>query len=44
MAGFRNLAVHDYSSMRIEEVINIIENNLDDILKFAEIMVRQVEE
>jgi len=42
MAGFRNLAVHDYGSMNIEVVINIIENNLDDLVKFAESMVRQI--
>ena len=44
MAGFRNLAVHDYGSMNIEVVINIIENNLEDLVTFAELMVRQIEE
>ncbi len=44
MAGFRNLAVHDYGSMNIEVVINIIENHLIDLVNFAEIMVHQFEE
>lgn len=44
MTGFRNLAVHDYGSMNLEVVITIIENNLEDLVTFAELMVRQVEE
>jgi uncharacterized protein YutE (UPF0331/DUF86 family) len=44
MAGFRNLAVHDYGSMNIDVIINIIENNLEDLVHFAELMVRQEEE
>lgn len=39
MAGFRNLAVHDYSSMNIEVVINIIENHLENLLIFANQMI-----
>lgn len=44
MAGFRNLAVHDYGSMNIDVIINIIENNLADLVHFAELMVSQNEE
>ena len=44
MAGFRNLAVHDYGSMNIDVIINIIENNLEDLVHFAELMVSQNEE
>ena len=44
MAGFRNLAVHDYGSMNIDVIINIIENNLQDLVHFAELMVSQNEE
>lgn len=39
MAGFRNIAVHDYSSMNIEVVINIIENHIEDLLFFANKMI-----
>ena len=44
MAGFRNLAVHDYGSINIDVIINIIENNLQDLVHFAELMVSQNEE
>ena len=44
MAGFRNLAVHDYGSMNIDVIINIIENYLEDLVHFAELMVSQNEE
>lgn len=35
MAGFRNIAVHDYSNLNLEVVINIVENHLADLQKFA---------
>ncbi|WP_346856981.1 DUF86 domain-containing protein [uncultured Draconibacterium sp.] len=38
MAGFRNIAVHDYSSINIEVVINIIEHHLSDFQEFAAIL------
>ncbi len=38
MAGFRNLAFHDYSSMNLDVVIEIIENRLTDLQLFAEQM------
>lgn len=41
MAGFRNIAVHDYSSGNIEVVANIVKNHLQDLLKFSELMVEQ---
>lgn len=41
MAGFRNIAVHDYSSVNIEVVANIVKNHLQDLLKFSELMVEQ---
>lgn len=44
MAGFRNLAIHDYSSMNIDVVINIIENQLSQLLDFAEIIIGQTNE
>lgn len=39
MAGFRNLAVHDYGSMNIAVVIDIIENRLNDLPIFAELIM-----
>jgi uncharacterized protein YutE (UPF0331/DUF86 family) len=40
MAGFRNLAVHDYSSLNIEVVANIVKNNLQDIVDFSETIIK----
>ena len=42
MAGFRNLAIHDYSSVNIEVVVHIVENHLTDFIEFAEIISRSV--
>lgn len=39
MAGFRNLAVHDYSAVNIEIVVNIVNNHLQDIVNFSELIV-----
>lgn len=41
MAGFRNLAVHNYGSLNIEVVINIIENHLNGLKDFAEIAIEK---
>lgn len=37
MAGFRNLAVHNYGSLNIDVVIDIIENHILLLQDFAEI-------
>jgi uncharacterized protein YutE (UPF0331/DUF86 family) len=42
MAGFRNIAVHDYSSVNIEVIQNIINNHLKDLLIFCELMIDEV--
>lgn len=42
MAGFRNLAIHDYSSVNIDIVVNIVENRLTDLQDFAEIINRSI--
>jgi uncharacterized protein YutE (UPF0331/DUF86 family) len=42
MAGFRNIAVHDYSSVYIEVIQNIINNHLKDLLTFCELMIDAV--
>jgi len=39
MAGFRNLAIHDYSSMNIDVVVKIAKNNLKDLIEFADIAI-----
>ncbi len=39
MAGFRNLAVHDYGSINLDIVVSIVENNLDDLKRFAETVI-----
>jgi uncharacterized protein YutE (UPF0331/DUF86 family) len=38
MVGFRNIAVHDYQSIRVEILQSIIENHLNDFLIFTEKM------
>ena len=40
MAGFRNIAVHDYSSVNIEVVANIVRNNLQDLVDFSETIIK----
>jgi uncharacterized protein YutE (UPF0331/DUF86 family) len=39
MAGFRNLAVHDYGSINLDIVVSIVENNLEDLKRFAETVI-----
>lgn len=41
MTGFRNLAVHDYSSVNIEVVIDIVKNRLQDITDFSNTLIGQ---
>jgi uncharacterized protein YutE (UPF0331/DUF86 family) len=40
MAGFRNIAVHDYSSVNIEVVANIVRNNLQELVDFSETIIK----
>ena len=40
MAGFRNISVHDYSSVNIEVVANIVQNNLQDLVDFSETIIK----
>ena len=42
MTGFRNLAVHDYSSVNIEVVVNIVKNHLQDIQQFSEVIIEKI--
>ena len=34
MVGFRNIAVHDYQNLNIDILVAIIENHLNDFLRF----------
>ncbi|WP_094549322.1 type VII toxin-antitoxin system HepT family RNase toxin [Petroclostridium xylanilyticum] len=40
MVGFRNIAVHDYQSINIKIIEKIIALHLDDLLTFAEIVLK----
>lgn len=42
MVGFRNIAVHDYKSININIVRQIIEKNIDDLSKFAKLILENV--
>lgn len=42
MAGFRNLAIHDYSNLNIEVVVNIVKNNLYDLEEFSEAILQNL--
>jgi uncharacterized protein YutE (UPF0331/DUF86 family) len=41
MVGFRNIAVHDYEVLNIAIVERIICNQLDDVLRFSQSMLKQ---
>ncbi|MEQ1816762.1 MAG: HepT-like ribonuclease domain-containing protein [Nitrosomonas sp.] len=35
MMGFRNIAVHDYQTLRLPILISIIETHLDEFLEYS---------
>ena len=41
MVGFRNIAVHDYKEIDEEILQDIIENNLNDLMEFARIILNK---
>jgi uncharacterized protein YutE (UPF0331/DUF86 family) len=41
MVGFRNIAVHDYKTMEIPILIQVIEKHLDDFLDFSQVALSQ---
>jgi uncharacterized protein YutE (UPF0331/DUF86 family) len=43
MVGFRNIAVHDYTSLNLQVVKKIIETRLSDFEKFAAWLLKQVQ-
>jgi len=42
MAGFRNVVVHEYASVDLEIVRDVLQNRLDDLLQFAAAMRRRL--
>ena len=40
MVGFRNIAVHDYTSLNLDIVEKIIEKHLEDFTKFTKIVLK----
>ena len=40
MVAFRNIAVHDYTSLNLDIVRTIVETHLDDFLKFTKILLQ----
>lgn len=40
MTGFRNIAIHDYRSLDLNLVEDVIRNKLGDLLEFSKIMVK----
>jgi uncharacterized protein YutE (UPF0331/DUF86 family) len=41
MVGFRNVLVHEYQRMDIQLMIDVIENRLDDLLFFTDILLKE---
>ncbi|MBW7874870.1 MAG: DUF86 domain-containing protein [Candidatus Cloacimonetes bacterium] len=39
MVGFRNIAVHDYESLQLPILENIIQNHLEDFLSFSRVVL-----
>ncbi|MDR2999828.1 MAG: DUF86 domain-containing protein [Fibromonadaceae bacterium] len=40
MVGFRNIAVHDYQSVQLPVVVDIIKFHLSDLLEFSKILIQ----
>jgi len=40
MVGFRNISVHEYQKINYQIVISVIENELDDLITFTEIIIQ----
>ena len=39
MVGFRNILVHEYRKLDLDIMVDVIENRVDDLLKFTTIMI-----
>lgn len=40
MIGFRNIAVHDYQTLQLPIVINILEHHIEDFLDYTHIVLK----
>jgi uncharacterized protein YutE (UPF0331/DUF86 family) len=41
MIGFRNVAIHQYQELNVNILVSVIEKNLDDLLEFAQVILKQ---
>lgn len=39
MVGFRNIAVHDYTSLNLDIVQSIVENGIEDMLEYSRLIL-----
>lgn len=39
MVGFRNIAVHDYQALQLPITVSIIQNHLDDFLRYSQVLL-----
>jgi len=41
MVGFRNIAVHEYQSLQLPITVSIIENHLDEFLRYSQTLLQR---
>jgi len=41
MIGFRNILVHEYQQLNIELMIDVVENRLDDLVDFTNLIIKE---
>jgi len=44
MVGFRNIMVHEYQTMDVKILVDVIENRLDDLIAFTNIVLAYIRE
>lgn len=44
MVGFRNVLVHEYTQLDLNIMVDVIENRLDELLDFAQLILLQLKE
>jgi len=40
MVGFRNVLVHQYQQLDLSVMVDVIENRLDDLLNFTDLIMK----
>jgi uncharacterized protein YutE (UPF0331/DUF86 family) len=40
MVGFRNVLVHQYQELNLDLLVDVIENHLDDLVYFTNLIMR----